>query len=138
MVCMVLVLVFSGQMEYASKQLLCAVHMRGGPQASCGGLLVSLDEMTGRYWADSAAGETRVVLADTANGAVSVTGLCLSHGSTAQRMHFGCLSVLNCKPLWQAAHAALRGLSLAYLGAYFAGECYECLRYCFVLQAAAC
>jgi hypothetical protein len=46
----------AGQVEYASKQLLCAVHMRGGPQASCG-LLVPLDEITGRYWADSAAGE---------------------------------------------------------------------------------
>lgn len=42
-------------MEYASKQLLCAVHMRGGPQAPCG-LLVSLDEMVSRYWSDSAAG----------------------------------------------------------------------------------
>lgn len=45
----------AGQMEYASKQLLCAVHMRGGPQAPCG-LLVSLDEMVSRYWSDSAAG----------------------------------------------------------------------------------
>lgn len=43
-------------MEYGSKQLLCAVHMRGGPAAP-GGLLVSLDEMTSRYWTNSAAGE---------------------------------------------------------------------------------
>jgi len=46
----------AGQMEYASKQLLCAVHMRGGP-ALPGGLLVSLEEMTSRYWSQSAAGE---------------------------------------------------------------------------------
>lgn len=42
-------------MEYASKQLLCAVHMRGGPTLQ-GGLLVSLDEMATKYWAESAAG----------------------------------------------------------------------------------
>jgi hypothetical protein len=46
----------TGQMEYASKQLLCAVHMSGGPSAP-GGLLAGLDEMSTRYWAESAAGK---------------------------------------------------------------------------------
>lgn len=53
--CTVLTLLTAGQMEYASKQLLCAVHMRGGPKVPSG-LLVSLDEMNSRYWSDSAAG----------------------------------------------------------------------------------
>lgn len=51
----------AGQLEYASKQLLIAVHANtGGYNSSIinsnGGMLITLDEMASSYWSDSPAG----------------------------------------------------------------------------------
>lgn len=54
--------VTAGQLEYASKQLLMAVHANTGGYdssvvGSTGGMLISLDDLASSFWSDSAVGE---------------------------------------------------------------------------------
>lgn len=57
--------VFTGQLEYASKQLMISVHAATGGYKSVGtgsdgGLLIPLDEMASSFWSDSAVGKHAV------------------------------------------------------------------------------
>lgn len=60
------VLCSTGQLEYASKQLMISVHANTGGFSSMvtghdGGLLIPLDEMAASFWSDSAVGEHAAV-----------------------------------------------------------------------------